>query len=83
MLLGGEAGDALGDDLAAVTGVHQNLLRQQGFAPVGGAGDGECAGSVEAVALGERAGGQAVAVVGPLAQIEGDDHAAEQADDAA
>ena len=51
--------------------------------PVGGSRDGEGAGGVEAVALGQVAAGEAVAVIGAVAQVERHDRAVQQADDAA
>ena len=83
MLLGRQSGQPIGDDLLAVGGVDQDAVREQRFLPVGRGGDGEGARGVEAVALGQVAAGQAVAVIGAVAQIERDDLAVEQADDAA
>ena len=80
---GGEAGDAVGDELFALIGADDDAGGAEFVAPVGGAGDGDGAGGVEAVALGQVGGGQAVTVVGAVAQVEGNDFTVEQAGDPA
>ena len=78
-----DARDALGDDAFALGGVGQHVVLAQLRDPVGGAGDGERAGRVEAVALGQIARDEAVPIIGAVAQIERHDLAVQQADDPA
>ena len=75
LAVGGKAGDAVRDQAFALLGIDQHAMGAQFARPVGAAGHGEGAGGVEAVALGQVAGGEAVAIVGAVAQVERHDGA--------
>ena len=82
-VMGGDGGHTLGDEAAAFVLVGDDVVLAQAVGPVGEAADGEGGGGEEAVAFGEVAGGEAVAVIGAFREGEGDDRAVQHADDAA
>ena len=71
------------DHALAVGRVHQDMAFGELRLPVGGGGHSEGAGGVEAVALGQIAARQAVAVISAIGQGERHHRAIQQADDAA
>ena len=79
----GEAGNALGNGALAVGGVHQNEPFLQLGGPVVAPGDGKGVGSMEPVPLGQVGTCQAMAIIGAVAQIEGNHRAVQQAGDPA